>query len=84
MKQLGLRPRRTVRVVLWTNEENGARGGNAYRDQHRAELAKHVLAIESDNGVFRPKGFSFGGSDSRARHDARSRQAARADRRRTR
>ena len=36
MKKLGLRPRRTVRVVFWTNEENGGRGGVAYRDAHRA------------------------------------------------
>jgi carboxypeptidase Q len=62
MKELGLRPRRTVRVVLWTNEENGTRGGKAYRDAHRAELGRHVLAIESDNGVFRPYGFRFQGS----------------------
>ena len=34
MKQLGLRPRRTVRVVLWTNEENGVDGGRAYADAH--------------------------------------------------
>ncbi|HUF30572.1 MAG TPA: M28 family metallopeptidase [Gemmatimonadaceae bacterium] len=64
MKVLGLRPRRTVRVVLWTNEENGLRGANAYRDMHRAELDRHVLAIESDAGVFRPTGFGFTGSDS--------------------
>ena len=64
MKKLNLRPRRTVRVVLWTNEENGGRGGIAYRDQHRAELAKHVLMIESDGGVFRPQGFGFTGSDA--------------------
>lgn len=64
MKALGLRPRRTVRVVGWTNEENGLRGGNAYRDQHRAALGKHVLAIESDGGVFKPLGFGFTGSDS--------------------
>jgi carboxypeptidase Q len=64
MKRLGLRPRRTVRVVLWTNEENGLAGGNAYRDAHRAELDGHVLAIESDAGVFRPTGFGFSGSDS--------------------
>src|SRR6185503_12868143 len=43
MKKLGLRPRRTVRLVLFTNEENGGRGGLAYRDDHRAELAKHVM-----------------------------------------
>ena len=67
MKKLNLRPRRTVRVVLWTNEENGGRGGVAYRDQHRAELAKHLLMMESDNGVFRPTGFGFTGSDA-ARH----------------
>jgi carboxypeptidase Q len=64
MKKLHLRPRRTVRVVLWTNEENGGRGGVAYRDQHRAELDKHVLMMESDNGVFRPLGFGFTGSDA--------------------
>jgi len=64
MKKLGMRPRRTVRVVLWTNEENGTRGGLAYRDAHRAELSRHVAMIESDNGVFRPLGFGFNGTDS--------------------
>jgi carboxypeptidase Q len=63
MKKLNLRPRRTVRVVLWTNEENGGRGGLGYRDQHRAELKNHVLMMESDGGVFRPVGFAFTGSD---------------------
>jgi carboxypeptidase Q len=68
MKKLNLRPRRTVRVVLWTNEENGGRGGLAYRDQHLAELAGHVMMMESDGGVFRPTGFGFSGADaSRAR-----------------
>lgn len=62
MKELGLRPRRTIRVILWTNEENGTRGGKAYRDAHRFQLERHVLAIESDNGVFRPYGFRFQGS----------------------
>ena len=64
LKELGLRPRRTIRVVGWTNEENGLRGGNGYRDAHRAELDKHVAAIESDGGVFKPLGFGFTGSDS--------------------
>ncbi|HEX2167053.1 MAG TPA: M28 family metallopeptidase [Longimicrobiales bacterium] len=63
MHELGMRPRRTVRVVLWTNEENGLRGGNAYRDQHLDELDNHVLAAESDAGVFKPLGFGFTGSD---------------------
>jgi carboxypeptidase Q len=62
MKSLGLRPRRTVRVVLWTNEENGGKGALAYRDAHADSLDRHVLAIESDNGVFRPHGFRFSGS----------------------
>jgi carboxypeptidase Q len=62
MKALGLRPRRTVRVVLWTNEENGLRGGRGYRDAHRAEVGRHVLAMESDNGVFRPYGFRWVGT----------------------
>jgi carboxypeptidase Q len=64
MKVLGLRPKRTVRVVLWTNEENGGRGGRGYRSAHQRELANHIAAIESDNGVFRPNGFRFVGSDS--------------------
>jgi carboxypeptidase Q len=63
MKKLNLRPRRTVRVVLWTNEENGGRGGVAYRDKYRDQLANHVLMLESDGGVFRPTGFGFTGSD---------------------
>ncbi len=63
LQRLGLRPRRTVRVVMWTNEENGLRGGRAYRDAHRDQLDRHVLAIESDGGVFEPRGFGFSGSD---------------------
>lgn len=64
MKELGLRPRRTVRVVAWTNEENGTRGGRGYRAAHADAVDKHVLAMESDDGVFRPTGFGFTGSDS--------------------
>ena len=66
MHDLGLRPRRTVRVVLWTNEENGIEGGKAYRDAHRPELERHVMAMESDGGTFQPRGFAFAGSDSAA------------------
>jgi len=64
MKALGLRPRRTVRVVGWTNEENGVDGGKAYRATHDAEVGKHVFALESDNGVFRPYGIQAVGTDS--------------------
>jgi carboxypeptidase Q len=54
---LGLRPRRTLRVVLWTNEENGLRGGDVYRDSLGTRVRTHVAAIESDGGVERPMGF---------------------------
>jgi carboxypeptidase Q len=64
MKKLNLRPRRTVRVVLWTNEENGLRGALAYRDRYKDQLANHVLMLESDSGVFKPAGFGFSGSDA--------------------
>ena len=64
MRKLNLRPRRTVRLVLWTNEENGLRGGVAYRDRHVDELRDHVLMIESDSGVFRPVGFGFTGPEA--------------------
>lgn len=62
MKKLGLHPRRTVRVVLWTNEENGLRGAAAYAEQHAAEAANHVLALEADSGVFSPSVLGFSGS----------------------
>ncbi len=64
IQRLGLRPRRTIRVVLWTNEENGLRGADGYRDTHLDELDRHVMAMESDGGVFKPFGFGFGGSDA--------------------
>ncbi|MGQ0733808.1 MAG: M28 family peptidase [Acidobacteriota bacterium] len=62
MKKLGIRPRRTVRVVLFTNEENGLRGATAYRDAYLAQAGQHVLAIESDSGVFAPARIGFTGS----------------------
>lgn len=64
LRELGLRPRRTIRCVLWTDEENGVVGGKAYRDMHRHEAARHVLAVESDNGAFNPVGYGFTGSDA--------------------
>lgn len=64
MRKLGLRPRRTVRVVLFTNEENGGRGGQAYLERYRDQLGSHVLMLESDGGVFRPTGFAFTGSEA--------------------
>lgn len=58
MKTLGLRPRRTVRAVLFMNEENGLRGARAYYRDHQDEMDDHVLAIESDSGPFTPRGFT--------------------------
>jgi carboxypeptidase Q len=67
IRSLGLEPKRTIRAVLFTNEENGLRGGKAYADTHAAELSKHVAAIESDSGGARPLGFGVsagaGGTD---------------------
>lgn len=57
LRRLDLRPRRTVRVVLWTNEENGGGGAAAYAQAHAADLPRHVAAIESDTGGFLPLGF---------------------------
>ena len=54
----GPRPRRTIRVVLFINEENGLRGGRAYARDHAAEIPSHVLAIETDSGGFAPLGFA--------------------------
>jgi carboxypeptidase Q len=64
LKKLNLIPRRTIRMVAFVNEENGTRGGQGYRDAHAGELAKHVLALESDNGVLPLKGWGFDGTDS--------------------
>ncbi|MBI2829441.1 MAG: M20/M25/M40 family metallo-hydrolase [Acidobacteria bacterium] len=62
MMKLGLRPRRTVRIVLWTNEENGLRGATAYAARHAAHAADHVFALESDSGIFEPVSLGFSGS----------------------
>jgi carboxypeptidase Q len=64
LKELNLRPRRTIRVVLFTNEENGLRGGLDYRDRYRADLPRHVLMLESDAGVFAPQGFGLSANEA--------------------
>lgn len=63
MKEMGMAPRRTIRVVCWTNEENGLRGATTYAEEHAHEVEDIVLAIESDSGVFDPIGYGFGGTD---------------------
>ena len=57
MKKLDLQPRRTIRVAFWVNEENGSRGGDAYRAWVGDQLHNHVAAIEMDGGAETPKGF---------------------------
>ena len=56
LQACGIRPRCTIRVVLYANEENGLRGARAYADAHRDELRHHIAALESDSGGFAPSG----------------------------
>jgi hypothetical protein len=60
IKKLGLKPRRTIRVVFWVNEENGGAGGRAYRAMVGDQVRNHVAAIEMDGGAEKPVGFGFG------------------------
>lgn len=64
MKRLNYQPRRTIRAVLFMNEENGQAGAIAYRDASMAAKEFHVAAIESDRGGFTPRGFSCEGDAS--------------------
>jgi Zn-dependent M28 family amino/carboxypeptidase len=59
IRKLGLQPRRTIRIVFWTNEENGGRGGDAYRVWADAQRSRHVAAIEMDGGAEEPIGFDL-------------------------
>ena len=63
LKKLKVRPQRTIRAVLFMNEENGNRGGKAYADAHQNELTRHVAAIESDGGAGSPLGFGLTAGD---------------------
>jgi carboxypeptidase Q len=56
LKKLDFRPRRTIRMIAWANEENGTRGAQAYLDANKGQAARHFAAIESDNGSGRPLG----------------------------
>ena len=59
LRSLDLRPRRTIRGVLFTNEENGLAGGKNYAEVHAGEVARHMVAIESDSGGATPLGFGL-------------------------
>ena len=63
-KELGIKPKHTIRVVLFMNEENGLRGANKYNEEARQKGEKHVFALESDSGGFTPRGFRFDCSDA--------------------
>ncbi|WP_298515529.1 M28 family metallopeptidase [uncultured Kordia sp.] len=63
MKETGYKPKRTIRVVLFMNEENGLRGGRKYAEVAKEKGEKHIFALESDAGGFTPRGFSFDCSD---------------------
>lgn len=64
LKALGIRPRHTIRAVLFANEENGLRGGIQYADLAKKNNETHRYAIESDNGGFVPRGFGIVGTDA--------------------
>ena len=58
-KELGIKPKNTVRCILFMNEENGNNGGKSYAEFAKKSGEKHIAAIESDRGGFVPRGFSF-------------------------
>jgi hypothetical protein len=59
LKEIGYKPKRTIRVVLFMNEENGLRGGTEYAKAAKEKGENHIFALESDSGGFTPRGFSF-------------------------
>lgn len=63
-KQMGYKPKRTIRAVLYMNEENGLRGGQKYAEVAKAKNEIHIAAIESDRGGFTPRGFTMTASES--------------------
>ncbi len=65
LKASGLHPKRTVRAVMFMNEENGSAGGNKYFEEAKRKNEKHVFALESDHGGFTPRGFNLVADDAR-------------------
>ena len=63
-KEIGYKPKKTLRVVLFMNEENGLRGGNKYAEVAKNKGENHVFALESDAGGFTPRGFQFVANDA--------------------
>jgi len=58
IKRLGLKPKRTIRVIAWMNEENGLMGGRTYAEDYKAEFSNHIAAVESDLGAGHPVGIT--------------------------
>lgn len=65
LKALGIQPKRTLRSVMWMNEENGLMGGRQYAKIAEQKGEKHIAAIESDAGSFQPLGFATSGEDTK-------------------
>lgn len=63
LKAIGYQPKRTLRAVMFMNEENGLKGGRKYAELAATNNEKHVAAIESDRGGFKPVGFTFTAKD---------------------
>ncbi|MFD0837537.1 M20/M25/M40 family metallo-hydrolase [Mariniflexile aquimaris] len=63
-KECGIKPKRSIRVVLFMNEENGLRGAKKYAEEAKQKNENHIVALESDAGGFTPRGFSFECSDA--------------------
>jgi hypothetical protein len=63
-KNIGYKPKNTLRVVLFMNEENGGRGGKKYEELAKANNENHIFALESDSGGFSPRGFSIESDDA--------------------
>ncbi|MBT8260124.1 MAG: M20/M25/M40 family metallo-hydrolase, partial [Bacteroidia bacterium] len=68
IKETGIKPKRTLRVVLFMNEENGLRGGRKYAEVAKQKVENHIFALESDSGGFTPRGFSFDCDDASFNH----------------
>jgi carboxypeptidase Q len=68
LKAIGYTPKHTIRVVLFANEENGARGGRKYAEMAKTNGEQHLFALESDAGGFTPRGFGFTLSADRLRN----------------
>ena len=71
IQKLHLRPKRTIRVIAWMNEENGSEGSKTYAKDHASDMANHFAAIETDGGAGHPLGISMKAT-ARNENDARS------------